>query len=209
MVVTEKGWIKEGEVLNDWTFGRYRRIWQAMDENLTCYGDFSILQTENHPDKLMILAKGINGQELSRSDAERLVRNLSRWLEVGDETCPREGSAIAYTGSKNIGDEEHQKEIKNAVRKAAEHCDVEKAVLRIDRCYRGDIRWRFFVLWGRDIVYTDMMRFLDECRWVGEFAEFYCSEDAKEIEKSGDSKAETIYERPVPPDDDDRHPHRR
>ncbi len=187
--------MEEGRVLSDWTFGTYRQIWQATDQNLISSGEFSILQTENRPDKLVIQARNINGQELSRSDVRRLVRNLSRWLDVGDETCPHKGDAPVHTRLGDSDDEELEKGIKDAVRKAAECCDVEKAVLRIDRCYRGDIHWRFFVLWGREIVYTDIMRFLDECRWVEEYAEFYCSEDARDVRACSDSAIETIYER--------------
>ena len=191
----------EGEVLNDWTLGRYRLIWQAKDESLTCGGEFSILQTGDRPDGLLIRAKGIDGRELSRRDAEGMVRNLSRWLEVGDETLPDAGRGIPHTGSKDPVDEDLQKRIKDAVRQAAGSWDVERAVLRIDRPSTGRTRWRFLVLWGRDIVYTDMIGFMDGCRWVEEYAEFYFSEDAREIRKPDGSRIETIYERRGPGED--------
>ncbi len=50
-------------------------------------------------------------------------------------------------------------------------------------------------LWGREIAYTDMMRFLDGCDWVQEYASFFSSEDMDRIEGYDVSEIGTIYER--------------
>ncbi len=187
-------WTNEGMVMNSWTFGLFRQIWQATGKDRAFGGGFSILQAKDSPDRLVIEAQEEYGQELSRSEVERLVRNLQEWLETGDSTCPHDGDESLLPVPEGYSDEELDRMALEMIRKAAEECDVEKVVLRTDNDEKK-ISWSLFVLWGRETVYTDTMRFLDLCGWAGDHAYFYFSEEAREIRKYRDSVFETVYEK--------------
>ena len=191
----ELEWTREGIVLNSRTFGKNRQIWQATGEDRAYGGGFSILQTEDSPDKLVIQVAEEYGQEISRRDAERLIRNLQKWLDVGDATCPHDENASVCTVPEGHDDEELDRMALELIGKAAEESDVEKVVLRIDKSYEGKIGWSIFVFWGRETVYTDMMHFLDGCGWARDYTDIYFSEEESAIPNFGKSVFETVYEK--------------
>ncbi len=174
--------------------GTCRAIWEASGKALSWGGGFSIVQAEDYPDDLVLDAQDEYRQLMSREEAERLIRNLRAWLDHGKETVPHECDCHWESGA--VDEENIESVIRDAVVKAAEESDVEKVLRASDVRMGGERYWTFYVVWGREIVYTDMMRFLETCDLFGRRAYFYSAEEMGEIETYGNAVVETIYERP-------------
>ncbi len=153
------------------------------------------MQSEKHPDDLVMDALDEYSQALTRDDIERLIRNLQTWLDHGKETFACEIDENEEAKYKECDEDSLKAAITDLVRKAAEEYDVEKVVMTSKRRFDGEPYWEFYIVWGRETTYTDMMHLLDGCGWVQRRAYFYGSEEMGEIERYGDEIIETIYEK--------------
>lgn len=188
-------WTQEGTVFYDRTFRLCRGIWEATGDSLSYGGCFSIMQTEEHPDELVIDAVDEYSQALTRDDVERLVRNLQTWLDHGTETFAHGIDENEDAEYKDCDEDTLKAAMADSVRKAAEEYGVEKVVMASKKRFGGEPYWEFYIVWGRETAYTDMVHLLDGCRWVQRHAHFYGSEEMGEIDRYGDTIIETIYEK--------------
>lgn len=188
-------WTQEGVEFYNRSFGLCRGIWEATGDSLSYGGCFSIFQTKEHPDELVMDAVDEYDQALTREDVERLVRNLQMWLDHGKETFAREVDENEDAEFKDLDEDSLKAAMTDSVRKAAEEHDVEKVVLTSNRRNDGEPYWEFYIVWGRETTYSDMVHLLDGCRWIRGHAYIYNSEEMGEIDRYRGKVIETIYER--------------
>ena len=191
----DRTWTEEGTAFYNHKFELCRGIWEATGDSLSYGGCFSIVQTEEHPDELVMDAVDEYSQALTRDDVERLVRNLQTWLDHGKETFAHELDEDEGAEYKDCDEDSLKTAMADSVRKAAEECGAEKVVLVSNRRFNGEPYWEFYIVWGRETTYMDMVHLLDGCGWIQRHARFYSSEEMGEIDRYGDGIVETIYEK--------------
>lgn len=182
-----KGYGEEGTVNDTVYYDNCRVVWQCRGEKQLYGSDFELLQTAERPGALILQSMDEYAVLIDRREAQRLVRQLTAWLREGDGTLPEDESIHRHLDL----DEDH---VRSVLRGTAEKEEVEEVLCRTCPRTEGEVFRTIMVVWGRETDYSDMARFLDECRGMVCYGTRFVSCDLQE-DLDDTAGYETVYKR--------------